>query len=157
LSINGSPRVGFTNSETVIPQGFVNWKQFTTTFDANGPSTTLTFLNGTPFGTNFLGLDNVSLSAVVELPGDYNSNGGGDAADYVVWRKNNGTNNTLPNDNGLGTPIGQSHYNLWRAHFGQPPGSGMGTLANVAVPEPTTLVLMTFAAIACCFRRGRAT
>jgi len=38
--------------------------------------------------------------------------------DYVTWRKNNGTNKALANDNGLGTPIGQSHYDLWRANFG---------------------------------------
>ncbi len=40
------------------------------------------------------------------LPGDFNSDGKVDAADYVTWRKNNGTNNVLANDNGLGTPIG---------------------------------------------------
>src|SRR5207244_936788 len=28
------------------------------------------------------------------------------------------TTNPLPNDNGLGTPIGTAHYNLWRSNFG---------------------------------------
>jgi hypothetical protein len=156
LSINGSPRVGFINSETVIPQGFVNWKQFTTTFNATGPSTTITFLNGTPFGTNFLGLDNVSLSAVVELPGDYNNNGGVDAADYIVWRSNLGTNNVLPNDP-IGGTIGAAQYDQWRSHFGQSAGSGSGTVASAAVPEPAALMLMLFAAVGWCLQRGRNT
>jgi hypothetical protein len=32
------------------------------------------------------------------LVGEYNGNGSVDAADYVVWRKNQGTSNPLPND-----------------------------------------------------------
>ena len=43
------------------------------------------------------------------LPGDYNHDGKVDAADYVVWRKSNGS---------------QSGYNTWRSHFGQSAGSG---------------------------------
>jgi hypothetical protein len=91
-----------------------------------------------------IGIDNiiVSESSTGQIAGDYNGNGVVDAADYVVWRKNNSTNNTLPNDNGLGTPIGQSHYNLWRAHFGQPPGSGAGAITSAAVPEPATVALL---------------
>ena len=47
------------------------------------------------------------------LPGDYNNDGTVDAADYVVWRKNDGT---------------QGGYDTWRANFGQPlPGSGSGS------------------------------
>lgn len=76
----------------------------------------------------------------VSLPGDFNVNGVVDAADYVLWRNSNGTSNALPNDNGLGTPIGPAHFNLWRAHFGQTAGSGVGSLANAPVPEPGTLL-----------------
>lgn len=79
--------------------------------------------------------------------GDYNNNGVTDASDYVEWRKNNGTSNALPNDNGLGIPIGPGHYDLWRSNFGntlapgpvvpaseqvdaaqEPPGDGLGLL-----------------------------
>src|SRR6185369_6538806 len=35
------------------------------------------------------------------LNGDFNSDGKVDAADYVMWRNNDGTSNALPNDNGL--------------------------------------------------------
>ena len=56
----------------------------------------------------------LSISGTVVLPGDYNFDGTVDAADYVVWCKNNGTNNTLPNDP-IGGMIGPAHYNQWCA------------------------------------------
>jgi hypothetical protein len=90
-------------------------------------------------GTN----SQITLNAVAPgLPGDFNSDGKVDAGDYVTWRKNNGTNNALANDNGLGTPIGQSHYDLWRANFGNPPGAGSGSgSSGGSVPEPGTMAL----------------
>ncbi|MGO9597455.1 MAG: PEP-CTERM sorting domain-containing protein [Isosphaeraceae bacterium] len=60
LSINGGPSVSYTNSNAT--PGFVNWEQFTTSFVAVGPTTTITFLNGTPVQTALAGLDNVVLS-----------------------------------------------------------------------------------------------
>ncbi len=75
--------------------------------------------------------------------GDFNHDGIVDAADYVVWRK------------GLGTTYTQNDYNVWRAHFGQTSGSGSSAIANAAVPEPTTFVLLMFAAAGWCFRRAR--
>jgi fibronectin-binding autotransporter adhesin len=78
--------------------------------------------------------------------GDFNNDGKVDAQDYITWRKNNTTSNPLPNDNGLGTPIGPSHYTLWRSNFGKPPGSGSGDLvASGAVPEPASLLLAVVA------------
>ena len=80
--------------------------------------------------------------------GDFNANGVVDAADYVLWRNNLNTNNALPNDNGLGTPIGPAHYDLWRSSFGntaiglpaavtelvtdaqEPPATGLGLLVK---------------------------
>jgi hypothetical protein len=80
------------------------------------------------------------------LLGDFNSDGKVDAGDYVTWRKNDGTNNALANDNGLGTPVGPAHYALWRANFGNPPASGSG-LSSAQIPEPAS-VFLCFAAIA---------
>ncbi len=76
------------------------------------------------------------------LNGDFNNDSKVDAGDYVIWRKNNGTSNALPNDNGLGTPIGPSHYTLWQNNYGKPPGSGSGALVVGAVPEPATMLLI---------------
>ncbi|MCI0748743.1 MAG: PEP-CTERM sorting domain-containing protein [Verrucomicrobia subdivision 3 bacterium] len=49
--------------------------------------------------------------------GDFNSDGNVDAADYVVWRKNDVANAPLPNDAGLTTQGGR--YGLWRSNFGK--------------------------------------
>jgi hypothetical protein len=87
------------------------------------------------------------IAALQTLPGDFNTDGRVDAADYVTWRK------------GLGTTYTQADYDVWRAHFGQSApgtGSGLGVSANVAVPEPATLELLMFAAAGSCLRRGRA-
>jgi len=79
---------------------------------------------------------------VVGVPGDFNEDGAVDAADYVVWRRNENTTNTLPNDNEIGGTIGQAHYDLWRANFGAPGGSGGGA---DAVPEPASAILLIVA------------
>jgi hypothetical protein len=69
--------------------------------------------------------------------GDYNDDGEVDAADYVLWRKLNGTSTDLPNDpNPL--PIDMDQYNTWRANFGE---SGSGTGGTV-VPEPSTIAMI---------------
>ena len=76
------------------------------------------------------------------MNGDFNNDGKVDADDYIIWRKNNGTNNALVNDSGLGTPVGLAHYTLWRSNSGKPPGSGSGALVDgSAVPEPSGLLL----------------
>ena len=98
-----------------------------------------------------------NLVAIPELAGDFNSNGVVDAADYVMWRKNVGTNNALPN-NLIGGTIGMAQYNQWRANFGNSaPGAGSstGATANAAVPEPATLVMLMFAAAGVSPRRRR--
>jgi len=87
----------------------------------------------------------VSSDAAATIPGDYNGNGAVDAADYIVWRENEGTNNVLLNDP-IGGAIGQAQFDQWRAHFGQTAGSGAIANASVAVPEPATLLLISLAA-----------
>jgi hypothetical protein len=69
------------------------------------------------------------VDAVAATNADYNSNGVVDAADYVVWRKTDGT---------------QAGYNNWRSHFGQTAGSG--SIANGTVPEPATCWLAILSA-----------
>jgi hypothetical protein len=101
----------------------------TTLRDANGDSIPLTVNNG-------------SLTLSSFPTGDYNSNGIVDAADYVVWRKTDGT---------------LADYNVWRAHFGQSDASDTGASATTGVPEPATFVLLMFAAAGWCLRRVRHT
>jgi hypothetical protein len=76
------------------------------------------------------------------LGGDYNNNGVVDAADYVLWRNNLGSPTSLPNDDTAG--VGEDDYTRWRSHFGPTSGSG-ASLGGAAVPEPSAMVLLSFA------------
>jgi fibronectin-binding autotransporter adhesin len=95
------------------------------------------------------------VAAVVGLPGDFNSDGKVDAADYVTWRKNEVANSSLPNDGGAATQA--ARYSLWQTNFGNPPpgaGSGRG-LGGASVPEPSAIVLLAIGLLAVgCRRRG---
>jgi len=73
------------------------------------------------------------------LQGDYNSDGQVDAADYVLWRKND--------------IDGQAGYNTWRANFGAQ--AGTGSAVGFAVPEPVSLAILLTATLctAACGRR----
>ncbi len=73
-------------------------------------------------------------------PGDYNSNGVVDAADYVLWRKTDGT---------------QANYDVWRANFGQTAGAGagIGSVANASIAEPQTVVILLGGMLALSLRR----
>jgi hypothetical protein len=83
--------------------------------------------------------------------GDYNLNGVVDAADYIIWRQQNGT--SVPNGSGAdGTGDGQvnnADFTFWRARFGNVvPGSGSGgSLSTGAVPEPWSGTLLAIAAM----------
>ncbi len=90
------------------------------------------------------------------LAGDYNRNGTVDAADYVLWRDTLGQS-VAPGegaDGDLDSLVSQADYDVWRAHFGQTVSAGSSASANAAVPEPTTLALLIFAAAGWCLRRG---
>jgi hypothetical protein len=88
------------------------------------------------------------------IPGDYNGNGAVDAADYVVWRDNNGLMGGATAAQGDGTGDGNvtvEDYNFWRSSFGTGAGTGavVGTTGSLqTVPEPHSLVLSLFAAAA---------
>lgn len=90
--------------------------------------------------------------APVGLPGDFNGDGKVDAGDYATWRKNEIANTPLANDNGVGNQ--SARYNLWRANFGSPPGSG-SELVGTAIPEPGTLLLALSGVLSACLGRRR--
>jgi len=89
-------------------------------------------------------LFDVADTAFTNISGDYNFDRTVDAADYVVWRKNDGTT---------------EGFNIWRANFGNTLG-GSGSALNVpdgspAVPEPTSLLLLILAGTLIMSRRVR--
>lgn len=90
----------------------------------------------------------------VLLPGDYDNNGAVEAADYPIWRKNLGSTTPLPNDP-IGGTIGPAQYDQWRSHFGDTAGNGRPLQASAVVPEPATLSLCSFAALAGLLRLSR--
>jgi hypothetical protein len=58
------------------------------------------------------------------LPGDYNSSGVVDAADFVLWRKTVGTTGLQPYSGADGSgngSVGPEDYGVWRTHFGDVP------------------------------------
>jgi hypothetical protein len=90
------------------------------------------------------------------VPGDYNSDGVVNAADYVEWRKHLGTGFQLPNEVSGVTPgsVTQEDYTAWRARFGNPSGSASGA-TSAGVPEPSTLAMILMAIGSFCARSFR--
>jgi hypothetical protein len=93
--------------------------------------------------------NNLVLQVGGENLGDYNNDGIVNAVDYTVWRDNLGSNNDLPNDGDIGTPISSLHYELWKSNFGQT----AGTSSSTAVPEPAAPVALFMAALFLCGAR----
>jgi hypothetical protein len=67
---------------------------------------------------------NQLLTIIEHHPGDFNADGSVDGADYVVWRKSDGS---------------QIGFDQWRANFGRMFGAGSAT--NGSVPEPSAWAL----------------
>jgi hypothetical protein len=89
----------------------------------------LTFITaGNLNATGLMYIDDITaaLAAAPLLAGDYNQDGTVDAADYVVWRKTDGS---------------QGGYNTWRANFGRTAGSAVSASAHAA-PEPATFAIV---------------
>ncbi len=102
---------------------------------------------------NVVVLDNVSLDFITPtpLPGDYNTDGVVDAADYTVWRDNLGQTITLDNEGDGVTPgeVTQEDYAFWASQY----GATATPVAAVAVPEPTTLWIVLAGTSAAVVRR----
>jgi hypothetical protein len=93
----------------------------------------------------------ITTTASIAFLGDYNHNGGVEAADYVVWRKTLGqTGSGMAADGNGNNEIDADDYNIWRAHFGRTADSasaaGATGSASAAVPEPATLLVAMIAA-----------
>ena len=93
--------------------------------------------------------DTLSLLAVAALPGDFNSDGLVDTADYSQWRETLGSETDLAADaNGSGR-IDTGDYQIWRQNFGSPQPAATSSAHSLAVPEPSAILLaVLFAALA---------
>lgn len=107
----------------------------------------LPFLPGLAWNTSQLyATGTLSLTTATTFPGDFNSDGIVDAADYTVWR------------DGLGTTYTPAHYTEWTTHFGQSSG-GAAAIAGIdsaAAPEPSTIgMALVVLLMQSLVRRGR--
>jgi hypothetical protein len=103
-------------------------------------------------GDNFT----VTIPPSPTTPGDFNDDGIVDAADYVVWKKTEGTDFDLGGNGdetgGSANVVDMADYSLWVANFGEmAAGSGGGT----PVPEPGLGVFAVVSMLMCCRRCAR--
>jgi hypothetical protein len=94
--------------------------------------------------------------AIPPIPGDFNINGGVDAADYVVWRDRVAMNDVMPNGTGTGLFAGRAvaeDYNWWRLHFGS--HVTFSSSESFPIPESSSLWLLICAALGCSCRHRR--
>jgi hypothetical protein len=154
-----SPVNGNTHEVKVYRDGLLTPETFQVVLGLQNEAGTGSFLDigltgGTQAGAFDLDFvaykEGVFAPNVAGAPGDFNNDAKVNAADYVVWRNQNGNTTTaLPNDNGLGVPIRQAHYDLWRANFGAGTSSG-SSVESSGIPEPHSAILAFLAAIAIC-------
>jgi hypothetical protein len=126
-----NPDDGWTtqlNDVVVGPDGTLNftgfWGDYVLTID--GENYPLTLVKGD------------TLYSVPVAPGDYNSDGIVDMADYIVWRKTFGSSIDLRADGNGDQVIDDGDYGVWRTFFGREYSPGGGASANV--PEPSGLL-----------------
>jgi hypothetical protein len=107
--------------------------------------------------------DAVLLAVADHIAGDYNRNGVVDTADFVIWRKTEGSTTDLVADGNLDGTVDDLDFSIWRANFGAIAASsslaGGSHSRLAAVPEPPSIALAVFAALAACrakFTRKRA-
>lgn len=76
------------------------------------------------------------------LAGDFNADNKVDMADYVVWRKTDGS---------------PQRYETWRSHYGNPPGAGsfVESSGPANIPEPASIFFVVTAACGLALRRTR--
>ena len=108
-------------------------------------------LPGLTWNTSQLYNTGVLSVAAAGVPGDYNNNGTVDAGDYVLWRN---TTTRQPRSRMI-PPPGPTHpTSPFVLDFGQALGSGTGTNATAAVPEPTILLMLVMGMLVMsCHRR----
>lgn len=80
------------------------------------------------------------------VPGDFNSDGVVNLADYAVWRNNFGADEdgiVMLNGNGDGGTVGVSDFMLWKSHFGSTAGGQPVSSDSKPVPEIGSSSILT--------------
>jgi hypothetical protein len=127
-----------------VPIGGLELGETETIEVTHGMQLTGTLADGSPFDrrlttdsrANFLG----TLTVTLTLPGDFNTDGVVDLADYTVWRDHLGSDITLPGDLTPGA-VTQDDYDLWKSHFGEV-FTPSAPISSTQVPEPSATLLL---------------
>ena len=137
-------------SELARYEGYVDTHELTAWGGTAAPVITL----------NTSGETNITIEAPT-VPGDYNNNGVVDAADYTLFRDNEGLSITLNGENpAASTPgvVDQEDYDFWEANFGTTAADlfPLPPLPSASVPEPGSLLLFLLGSAPIFARRSRA-
>ncbi|TWT77254.1 hypothetical protein Pla123a_19110 [Posidoniimonas polymericola] len=128
-----------------------NLTTYTTPLSGAGSTLTLEFAGVSNGSLEYFVFDNILLSEGdgPADPGDFNGDGVVDAADYTVWRDNEGASEgTLLSGNGTGGTIDGDDLALWQTNY----GAGTTSAAS-AVPEPAALCFAAIGLVAGLARR----
>jgi hypothetical protein len=139
LDITGQAALGGTISVNLASGFTPNDGAQYTILSAAGGITDLGVTYNLPmnFSAAIVDMTDLVLTFAATLAGDFNGDGTVDAADYVVWRKNDGS---------------QEGYNAWRTNFGRTAGAGSASVNGAGVvPEPETYVLLVLSGILVAF------
>ena len=154
-AIAGSTSQSFTNN---LAGPGNQWQQFSMNFAATSLTTTISLSGLSTAGGAYIGLDNTDVELVASAAGagDYNGNGIVDAADYTVWRDTLGRPSTYAPTATTRAPAPQGRPSRLRrleSKLRQAFRSGCGANANVAVPEPATLLMLLVGIVTICVIR----
>jgi arabinan endo-1,5-alpha-L-arabinosidase len=92
------------------------------------------------------GWPNLSPS-VIGIPGDYNSDGAVDTADYVVWRDTLGSASDLRADGDGSLVVDANDFRIWRARYGTSAAPDTTAAAGSSIPEPGSWLLVLVAGV----------
>jgi hypothetical protein len=99
------------------------------------------------YGPNSVILAVAPTSSLTFIPGDFNQNGTVDSADYSVWRDRLGMASSIGDANFDGM-VTVADYTIWKSNFGASLAGAGGGAFVTGVPEPGTIVLAIFLAVA---------
>lgn len=107
------------------------------------------FLDNNPSGPNPNGnAPKIELNVTIlddGLAGDFSGDGVVDGADLLLWQREAGQSGDLASDGNKDGVVDQADLTLWNDHFG---AGGASLPAVSAVPEPSSLALLSMAAAA---------
>jgi hypothetical protein len=112
------------------------------------------------FGFDELRIGTSWLDVAPSYPGDYNSDGAVNAADYTVWRNTLGSTTDFRAD-GTGPGglpdqvVDELDYAYWKQHYGENSSGATASGQSESIPEPTTLLLTGIALVASSVGVGR--